>query len=315
MQYIEEIGKLPTDERDRPLSPVVISRAGELELRQPARPAPSLSPDSDSEEEYRRRKAEKRARKEKEREDRRRDKKDRKRSRSDMKDFKRDSRSPSETLSELDARLEREEKERLEVERLEQLAKLKDEMNAERQAVKNSGGVVYKGKLAVQSVLTTGRGMMRYRDPEGQTPNNYSSRGHDTRSRYRGRRDEGGRWERGTDARPQFDKGRDMDRWGHGGFRGERGRGDRDGPSRGGRGGRDGGSERPLADRVGPSLNYNDEPADRDRDHDRERRDPDRSARANAWRAARKSPSPRRSPARRSASPAHSAGSDMVMDD
>lgn len=35
-EHIEAVGKLPTDSRDRPLSPVVITHCGELELRRPA---------------------------------------------------------------------------------------------------------------------------------------------------------------------------------------------------------------------------------------------------------------------------------------
>jgi peptidyl-prolyl isomerase G (cyclophilin G) len=180
LEHIEAIGNLSTDERDRPLSPVIISRAGELELRAapaPARPrTPSVS--SDSEDEYRRRKRERRERKEREREERREerraerkerrkhkerrrgsdDEEDRSRSkskdlsrsasrsRSPRKERRRD-RSPSETLSELDARLEREEKELLDKERLAKLQEMKSALDGQRQAIKDAGGVVYKGKF------------------------------------------------------------------------------------------------------------------------------------------------------------------------
>jgi len=42
MDHISAIGKLPTDEKDRPLSRVTITHCGELELRKPA--APSSKP-------------------------------------------------------------------------------------------------------------------------------------------------------------------------------------------------------------------------------------------------------------------------------
>ena len=44
-EHVETIGKLPTDEKDRPVSRVVIAHCGELELRRlAAKKAPSPSP-------------------------------------------------------------------------------------------------------------------------------------------------------------------------------------------------------------------------------------------------------------------------------
>lgn len=156
MEHIRAIGKLETDGRDRPHSPVIVSHAGELELRKPAASArprtPSVSSDSEDEEERRRRK-ERRERKEREREERREERRKRKdkdagrdRSRSRSPQRCRDSRSPrKETLDELDARLEREEKERLEAARRDKLSEIKTQIASERAAVRESGGVVYKG--------------------------------------------------------------------------------------------------------------------------------------------------------------------------
>lgn len=339
LEHIEAIGKLATDERDRPLSPVVVSRAGELELRAAAPRPPSPESESEDEEERRRRRRERKERKEKEREERRAERKRRKerrgddsrsRSRSRSPRRSRRDRSPSETLSELDARLEREEKERIEAERVEKLRLMKEAIASDRQAIKDAGGVVYKG-----------RGTMRYRDPEssGAMPRNYDSRGQDTRARRR-RGDDGGRWERGAEVRPSFAKGRDMDRWDHGGWssrdpdaRG--GRGDRDrGDRRGGRDGRDDrdvrrqeegrDAPRPLSERFAPrtepELDYRDESERTDERTDRgPRMDAERAARADAWRSARRSPSPPpravRSPSRERGATPRSQGSDMVMDD
>lgn len=307
MEHIKTIGALPTDGKDRPLSPVIIAHCGELELRKQAVPA-SLSPSEDSEDERERerraRRRERRERKEREREERRAKGKERKRSRSRSASPRRDrdrdrrSRSLSETLSELDARLEREEKERLEAERLEQLQKIKADLEAERQAVKDAGGVIYKG-----------RGTMRYRDPESR-PSNYSSR----RPEWRG---SGDRWSRRDrdDRRggPDRDFGRDRDR------------------DRIGRGGRDfdkwehdGGRRRApefaaasgegnLASRIS-DLPYDDEQRQIDvaREKERDGGDSGRAARAGAWAQARKpSPATTQSPDR---AREKSAESDMALD-
>ncbi|OWZ52439.1 peptidyl-prolyl isomerase G (cyclophilin G) [Cryptococcus neoformans c45] len=112
--------------------------------------------------------------------ERRRRRKDRKRSKHSKHSSKTKSKSKSrrrnsesdreETLSELDARLEREEKEKLEKERLEKLAGMKRKIEEEKQRVKDAGGVVYKG-----------RGAMKYLDPETinrqQLPQNFNIRG------------------------------------------------------------------------------------------------------------------------------------------
>lgn len=158
LEHVLAIGKLPTDGRDRPISPVTIPHCGELELRKPPpkKRSPSPSPvrsdrrsasprrdkrrgsDSESDDSYQRRKEKKARRKEKE-------------SRS-----KKDKKPKEETLDELDARLEREEKQRLEAERLQRVEEQKREIERERIRAKESGDVVYKGECrrqAVQSLL------------------------------------------------------------------------------------------------------------------------------------------------------------------
>ncbi|KAL7418659.1 hypothetical protein Q5752_006342 [Cryptotrichosporon argae] len=167
----------------------------------------------------------------KERKERRRDRREKRGSKRKPRSRRRDDDSDDETLSELDARLEREEKERLEVARREREAREREELERERQAVKDAGGVVYKG-----------RGAMRYLDPESR-PANYDARSTPTWGRGRGRggrgeahghRDgpngrSGERWERGV-AVPRYERegargggggGRDMDRWDAGGRMGD----------------------------------------------------------------------------------------------
>lgn len=165
---------------------------------------------------------------------------------------------------------------------------------------------------------------MRYVDPESRGSRgfrNYDTRERDVRARGpRRRADDGGRWERGAEARPNFERGgRDTDRWDHG--RAARDRDSRDNRERGeGLSIRGRGSERDLEERLGERLDYRD-----DGERERDDTDPGRAARADAWRsAARLSPPQRRSPPPRSASPRRSrsrsldrrsANSDMVMDD
>ncbi|WWC66783.1 uncharacterized protein I206_100688 [Kwoniella pini CBS 10737] len=239
LEHIEAIGKLSTDDRDRPLTPVVISHCGELELKRPppkqirspsvsSSRSRSVSPDrrrrksksksrrDDSEDEVSDDSLEKERRKSKKKKDRKdRDRKDR--------DRKKEKKPREETEEELDMRLEREEKERLEKERLTRLEEMKKQIELERQKIKDEGGVVYKG-----------RGSMRYLDPETthrSMPRNFDSRATDSRPRAprgppphlsdrisnpRDRRDDRG-FDRGdrreNTQRDRLD--RDMDKWQH----------------------------------------------------------------------------------------------------
>ncbi|KIO26306.1 hypothetical protein M407DRAFT_235352 [Tulasnella calospora MUT 4182] len=178
---VKKIAEIPTDEKSRPLQPIVISHSGELELRKvpPKAAAPrgrstsvssterkkkrrhsSDSRGSESESEDRRRKQKHRSKKEKEKQrsskDKDRTKKKSRRSRSPADDRDRETggraASPhEETLEELDARLEREEKERLAAAKQKQL----EDMKKRAAEGETSGGVRFKG-----------RGRMKFRDPE-----------------------------------------------------------------------------------------------------------------------------------------------------
>nr|ODN87570.1 hypothetical protein L203_03348 [Cryptococcus depauperatus CBS 7841] len=193
LEHIMEIGELPTDDRNRPLSSVVISHCGELEYRRPvprirspsttpSRPlSPSRSPsprrrskkhaDSGSNansdgfnENYSRHKRHKRGKS---------SRKEGRRSKSELKN------QEEETLEELDARLEREENELLEKERVTKLVAMKKQLEEERQRIREEGGVIYKGQYPTSRQIFValawlilgltnfvGRGNMRFIDPE-----------------------------------------------------------------------------------------------------------------------------------------------------
>ncbi|KAI9635795.1 cyclophilin-like domain-containing protein [Dioszegia hungarica] len=173
LNHILTLGKLPTDSRDRPISPVLITHCGELELRRPAAPpvAPipaaresrPRSPDSQSSRSRspsprRRRRysasSGSAASEEDEKTRRRREKKEKKERKRERKEAKRAKRKgghdgevvrregEEETEAELDARLEREEKERLEKQRLEREQRQEEEARR----IKENGGIVRKGK-------------------------------------------------------------------------------------------------------------------------------------------------------------------------
>ncbi|KAK6905282.1 hypothetical protein I203_106104 [Kwoniella mangroviensis CBS 8507] len=239
MEHIETIGKVSTDDRDRPLSPVVISHCGELELkRAPPKPkarSPSVSVSSSvsrsasPDDRKRSRKSKSKSRRDAPSSDegdsddsrdrhRSRRKEDRKsKSRKDKSSGRDKDRKPrEETEEELDARLEREEKERLEKERLERLESMKKQLEEERQRVKDEGGVVYKG-----------RGAMRYLDPETthrSMPRNFDSRAPDIRPRRGPPPHLADRIERSRDG----NRDRDRERNGRGGELNQRDRLDRD---------------------------------------------------------------------------------------
>ncbi|KAG9017198.1 hypothetical protein FRB90_001366 [Tulasnella sp. 427] len=195
---VKRISEIPTDEKSRPLQPVVISHSAELELRRvppklqaPARgrstsvssserkkkrrhSSDSRGSESESEDESRKRKHKHRSKKDKEKhrpskdKDRSKKKSRRSRSPSDDRDRDRDRRAASpreETLDELDARLEREEKERLAAAKRKELEDLK--MKAVQ--TESSTGVRFKG-----------RGRMKFKDPELERRGRFD----DERSRY-----------------------------------------------------------------------------------------------------------------------------------
>jgi len=177
---VKAIENVETDDKDVPKAPIVITHCGELQLRQqpPPPPAPtaeesgakkrgaSESAGSESEEDRRERKRRKKEKKEK-----RRREKEEKGSQKRYKDEDGSaSRSPSpsrsksggaqsgavansnitETEEEYDSRLEREEKERLELQKKTLLQRMKDEAQIDPRT-----GIRYKG-----------RGTMKFMDPE-----------------------------------------------------------------------------------------------------------------------------------------------------
>lgn len=192
-EVIKRIGQVETDEKDRPVKPVVIYNCGELELRrppsQPTRKAASSDEASESEDDLDRRKGRRRARSpsssrsdshslhrsrsksrsrtpadsdsEYERKQRKKRAKKEKKEKKKSKRRKNRSGSPDadreggelrkETEEEYDARLEREEKERIEAARLRELAEVKRRY-AEQQA-SNDAGVRYKGESLCDLLL------------------------------------------------------------------------------------------------------------------------------------------------------------------
>ncbi|CAE6502292.1 unnamed protein product [Rhizoctonia solani] len=169
---VKQISEMPVDEKSRPLKPVVIASCGELELRKappkPRNPTPesrSASPaDSDSDHERQRRKS-RRSRsaspegtrsKHKKHKSKRKDK-DRKRDK-DPKDKELDDKEPrKETEEEYDARLEREENERIIARRKAELEERRRALQRERERTYETTGVRYKG-----------RGQMKYRGPDSR---------------------------------------------------------------------------------------------------------------------------------------------------
>ncbi|KAJ3754635.1 cyclophilin-like domain-containing protein [Lentinula raphanica] len=169
-EVVKKIADVPVNEKDTPLSAVVIHNCGELELRKPpAKPAPSESESDSAEEEEKSRKSRRRSRRSRSDhpssdddsdagERRRRKKSKRKHKRDNKKDEIKDSEKgePSnprgETEEEYDARLEREEKERLAATRKRELQRIKEEYEA--------------GTSTVDGVRFKGRGRMKYVDPD-----------------------------------------------------------------------------------------------------------------------------------------------------
>ncbi|QRV74741.1 peptidyl-prolyl cis-trans isomerase, cyclophilin-type protein [Ceratobasidium sp. AG-Ba] len=178
LDIIKQISKLPVDEKSRPLKPVVIASCGELELRkappkvQPREPSPesrsrspSRSPtpsDSDSDSDRPRRKSKSKKHKKSKHRSRSPSSKSKKRKARveddglERKDFG----GPTlETEEEYDARLEREENERIEAKRRAEAEERKRRLEREQEKAKESGGIRYKG-----------RGQMRYRESDNRQP-------------------------------------------------------------------------------------------------------------------------------------------------
>ncbi|CCO30494.1 hypothetical protein BN14_04523 [Rhizoctonia solani AG-1 IB] len=190
LDIVKQISEMPVDEKARPLKPVVIVSCGELELRKAppkqrdpiidpdsvcsssihyslapeSRPASPAESDSDQEGENRR-KSRRRSRsaspegtrsKHKKHKSKRKDK-DRKRDK-DSKDKEDDDKEPQkETEEEYDARLEREENERIAARRKAELEDRKRALERGREREYETTGVRYKG-----------RGQMKYRGSDSR---------------------------------------------------------------------------------------------------------------------------------------------------
>jgi len=148
-EVVAKLGEVPVDEKSRPLSTVEISNCGELELRKPAKPARAASPASDGEPRRRRRAK----RSESEDSDRSGPRRKKSKKKKDEETVPVPAAPPQETEEEYDARLEREELERIEAQKKEDLQRLKGRYEQEVQ--NKNGGVRLKG-----------RGRMMYVDPE-----------------------------------------------------------------------------------------------------------------------------------------------------
>ncbi|KAJ9102371.1 hypothetical protein QFC21_002771 [Naganishia friedmannii] len=178
-EHVQAIENVQVDDRDRPLSPVTIVNCGELVLAKKAveasskaeRKRRSESPssarsrsgsprrkrrsssssdtesgsDSEAERRHRRKRKERKSSKKK---DGKKDKKDKDKLKGLVAGYE-------ETEEELDARLEREEMERMNAAKQEKLERINKELEEQRASQPNSADVVIKG-----------RGAMRYRDPE-----------------------------------------------------------------------------------------------------------------------------------------------------
>ncbi|KAJ7352531.1 cyclophilin-like domain-containing protein [Mycena albidolilacea] len=154
-EVVAKLGAVPVDEKSRPLSTVLISNCGELELRKVAKRASPVS-DAGQEDEGRRQRKKKRsesADSDRSRADRKKKKKKSKRSKNEEPVTADPAVPIGETEEEYDARLEREELERIEAQRKKDLERLKERYDKEAQ--NTNGGVRLKG-----------RGRMMYVDPE-----------------------------------------------------------------------------------------------------------------------------------------------------
>lgn len=146
---VKRVAQVPVDEKDRPLSPILLSNCGELELRKPPAPAPVQAPQAAEQEggvsERRRTRRSRSVSSSPEREQRSRKKSKHKKKSNDVVVDEPANREPvEETEEEYDARLEREENERFEEERRKELARIKEKYEKE---IQSKNGVRFKGQL------------------------------------------------------------------------------------------------------------------------------------------------------------------------
>ncbi|KAJ7454874.1 cyclophilin-like domain-containing protein [Mycena latifolia] len=149
-EVVEKLADVPVDEKSRPLSNVLISNCGELELRKAAKPAKRASPSDEEEDEPQRRRSKRSASADSDRPRHHRKKSKRKKEEEPPAEL---TAPVGETEEEYDARLEREELERIEAQRKKDLERTKERY--EREVQTKNGGVRLKG-----------RGRMMFIDPE-----------------------------------------------------------------------------------------------------------------------------------------------------
>ncbi|KAJ7677339.1 cyclophilin-like domain-containing protein [Mycena rosella] len=162
-EVVSKLADVPVDEKSRPLPTVLISNCGELELRKVAKPAKRASSASDAEEEEPRRRRSKRSASADSNRPRHHRKKSKRKKDEEPAEAVTELAAPvGETEEEYDARLEREENERLEAQRKKDLERIKERYDSEIQT--KNGGVRLKG-----------RGRMMYVDPETSSSRQYDS--------------------------------------------------------------------------------------------------------------------------------------------
>ncbi|KAJ7178729.1 cyclophilin-like domain-containing protein [Mycena crocata] len=152
-EVVSKLADVPVDEKSRPLKTVLITSCGELELRKAAKPPKRASPVSDAEEEDRRHRRSKRSASADSDRPRHRRKKSKRTKHEELVAEPSSAVPTEETEEEYDARLEREENERIEAQRKRDLERIREKY--EREVQTNNGGVRLKG-----------RGRMMYVDPE-----------------------------------------------------------------------------------------------------------------------------------------------------
>lgn len=160
-EVIQKLAEVPVDSKDRPTKPILIANCGELELRKkPASEAPvetkskfkpSPSPEENEKSPPPRRKRSPSVNSEKDRTRKKKKPKQKRRSSSPVA-AKSDFQVPTEeTEEEYDARLEREELERMELARKEELKRIREKY--EETQSKMEGGVRFKGMCSIQFTM------------------------------------------------------------------------------------------------------------------------------------------------------------------
>ncbi|KAL1712694.1 cyclophilin-like domain-containing protein [Schizophyllum commune] len=170
LDVVQKVAEVEVDAKFRPVVPVVVSNSGELELRRPPPKPTSEESVSDEDSRSRKRKSRRRSPSSGVSSDEDRDRK-RKHKSKKSKHRKHRSRTPDapatsteprqETEEEYDARLEREEKERIEARRKEELRRVQEQLK--RRQEREASNSAPDGQTGIRF---KGRGRMKYTDPE-----------------------------------------------------------------------------------------------------------------------------------------------------